>query len=65
MKKTTTSKTVEVGQVRAIPWPGQGQAVYVHCVVLDTRQAYGRSDIKVAPVEGSGALWVTEATVVA
>ena len=63
MKKTTNSKTIEVGQVRLIPFKAnKGAVLRVTCVVLELRQAYGRNEVKVAPIEGEGAVWITKDT---
>ena len=62
--KATTSKTVEVGQVRLIPFPVNKNHIRFNCVILDTRQSYGRVEFKVAPVDGANdTVWLTEDTI--
>ena len=57
-------KEIKVGQVRLIPFKVNKHTIRFNCVVLDTRQAYGRSEVKVVPSDGSDdAVWVTEDTV--
>ena len=56
--------TITVGEVRLIPFKVNKNTVYFNCIVLDTRRAYGRSEVKVAPRDGSDeSVWLTEDTV--
>ncbi len=59
------NNTITVGEVRLVTFKVNKNTVKVSCVVLDTRQAYGRKEVKVAPVEGDGAVWITEDTALA
>ncbi len=57
-------KPIKVGQVRLIPFKVNKNTIRFNCIVLDTRQAYGRSEVKVAPADGSDdTVWITEDTV--
>ncbi len=59
-----SKNTIKVGETRLVEFKVHNtRTVKVSCVVLDTRLAYGRIEYKVAPVEGEGAIWITEATV--
>ena len=59
----TKTDIIEVGQVRAIPFHMSKDTLVFNCVILDTRLVYGRHEVKIAPVDGEGAAWVTEDTV--
>lgn len=49
-----TTKNIEVGQITDVWFDG----LQVRCKVIATRRSYGRTDVCVTPVEGSGAIWV-------
>ena len=36
------------------------EKIIVHCYVQDVRQAFGRTDLLVSPVEGAESQWVEE-----
>ena len=56
------SKPIEVGRVYGVPFHMSKSTLTINCVVLDTRTVYGRDEVKIAPVDGDGAAWVTEDT---
>ena len=55
------TQPIKVGQVRLVPFKVNKNTIRFNCIVLDTRQAYGRSEVKVAPADDT--VWITEATV--
>jgi predicted nucleotidyltransferase len=50
----TTKKSIEVGAPVEVSF----DTLRVLCVVLDSRRSYGRTDVCVEPVAGSGKIWV-------
>lgn len=57
---------LETGQQRRVPLKlssGKQTVIEVDCLVLDHRQAFGRSEWLIVPVAGGDTpVWVTEAT---
>ena len=57
---------IKVGEVMLIPFKVNKHTIRFNCVVLELRQAYGRNEVKVAPVDGGDdSVWVTEDTALA
>ena len=60
MSKTSTTKKndYEVGSTVAVPFHLSAGTLYVSCVITDERNVFGRRDVEVSPLEGSGVAWV-------
>lgn len=54
------SKQLKVGEVYPVPFRMSSTTITVNCLVLETRSVYGRVEWKMAPVEGDGAYWARE-----
>ena len=66
--ETTESKQpatrFAIGEVMRVPFDTYSATIEVDCVLLDTRQAYGRTDYLVVPVRGGDTpTWVAENTI--
>lgn len=59
---TPVTKEVAIGQVRRLPIRMPSDTIDIEVVVMDKRSAFGRTDWQVSPVAGSGACWVSEAS---
>ena len=61
------SKKLFPGNEAILKVPGATYAAGAMCVrvtVVDTRKAFGRTDVQVVPVAGDGAMWVSIDTLV-
>lgn len=48
-----------IGATVLVSFPGAGGTIGVYCAVRDVRRTWGRIDLYVAPVGGSGSAWVS------
>ena len=64
MPKTTSTETTtkkndyEIGATITVPFHLSAGTLYVSCVIVDERNVFGRRDVEVSPLEGSGSAWV-------
>ena len=59
MPETTNTLTALIGQTALVRF----ETVYVSCKVIDSRFAWGRTDLLVEPISGHGSQWVEKSRV--
>lgn len=50
--------TVQIGKEASLPIEGFAGTLFIRVRIVDTKQAYGQARCLVAPVSGTGQIWI-------